>query len=107
MKLLDKIRGHDELQVLINKTGADSEQETYELLARLKLAIRYREKRVGGPVSCHSKTGWTRDIYVHLRSGLVFLVRSFDCLFTFYNFFSFIFFCHYFSFFIPLFFSIS
>ena len=46
VKLLDKIRGHDELQVLLNKTGANSEQETYELLARLKLAIRYREKKV-------------------------------------------------------------
>ena len=46
VKLLDKIRGHDELQVLLNKTGSNSEQETYELLARLKLAIRYREKKV-------------------------------------------------------------
>jgi hypothetical protein len=46
VKLLDKVRGHDELEILINKTGRDSEIETYERLARLKLAIQYSEKKV-------------------------------------------------------------
>ena len=48
VKLLDKVRGHDELEIVINKTGRDSELETYERLSRFKLAIRYNEKKVGG-----------------------------------------------------------
>ena len=46
MKLLDKVRGHDELEILINKTGRDSDVETYERLARFKLALQYNEKKV-------------------------------------------------------------
>ena len=46
VKLLDKIRGHDELEILLNKTGADSSDESYKMLARLKMAIRYNEKKV-------------------------------------------------------------
>lgn len=46
VQLLDKVRGHDELEILINKTGRDSDLETYERLARLKLAIQYNEKKV-------------------------------------------------------------
>ena len=46
VKLLDKVRGHDELEILINKTGRDPDIETYERLARLKLAIQYNEKKV-------------------------------------------------------------
>ena len=46
VKLLDKVRGHDELEILINKTGRDSDQETYERLARFKLALQYNEKKV-------------------------------------------------------------
>lgn len=46
VKLLDKVRGHDELEVLLNKVGPDSEDESYELLSRLKLAIQYNEKKV-------------------------------------------------------------
>jgi len=47
VQLLDKVRGHDELEKLIDKTGQDSDKETYERLARLKLAIQYNEKKVG------------------------------------------------------------
>ena len=46
VKLLDKVRGHDELEILLNKKGRDSDDETYELLSRLKLAIQYNEKKV-------------------------------------------------------------
>jgi len=46
VKLLDKVRGHDELEILLNKKGRDSDDETYELLSRLKLAIHYNEKKV-------------------------------------------------------------
>ncbi|XP_076449134.1 short transient receptor potential channel 7-like [Babylonia areolata] len=71
VKLLDKIRGHDELQVLLNKTGANSEQETYELLARLKLAIRYREKKFVAHPSCQQKlvSIWYADLRTLERSN--------------------------------------
>ncbi len=48
VKLLDKVRGHKELDCVLGKTGKESE-EKYVLLARLYLAIKYEEK----PVSEH------------------------------------------------------
>ena len=45
MKLLDKVRGHAELDCLLGKTGKESE-EKYLVLARLYLAIKYEEKPV-------------------------------------------------------------
>ena len=44
-KLLDNIRGNDELNVILNKTGTESE-EKFHPLARLDLAIRNQEKLV-------------------------------------------------------------
>jgi hypothetical protein len=44
-KLLNNIRGRDELEIVLNKTGKESE-EKYERLARLDLAIKYEEKPV-------------------------------------------------------------
>jgi hypothetical protein len=45
--LLGNIRGRDELEICLNKTGKENE-EKYERLARLDMAIKYQEK----PVSC-------------------------------------------------------
>ena len=45
VKLLDKVRGHVELDCVLGKTGKESE-EKYVLLARLYLAIKYEEKPV-------------------------------------------------------------
>jgi hypothetical protein len=46
VKLLDKVRGHDELEKLINKKRRDPHDESYDLLARLHLAIQCNEKKV-------------------------------------------------------------
>ena len=48
VKLLDKVRGHDELEVILNKVGVDLEDvtESFELLDRFKLAIEFNEKKV-------------------------------------------------------------
>jgi hypothetical protein len=43
--LLNNVRGHEELEILLNKTGKETE-ERYERLARLDLAIKYKEKPV-------------------------------------------------------------
>ena len=44
-KLLNNVRGHDELEIVLNKAGKESE-EKYKRLARLDLAIKYEEKPV-------------------------------------------------------------
>lgn len=46
VKLLDKVRGHDELEKLINKKRRDPRDESYDLLARLQMAIQCNEKKV-------------------------------------------------------------
>lgn len=53
VRLLDKVRGHDELEKLLNKKKREPDDETYEQLSRLKLAIHYSEKKVsdGGQTS--------------------------------------------------------
>lgn len=43
---MDKVRGHDELEKLLNKKKREADDETYEQLSRLKLAIHYSEKKV-------------------------------------------------------------
>lgn len=50
MKLLDKVRGHKELDCVLGKTGKEKE-EKYVLLARLYLAIKYEEKPVRTPTN--------------------------------------------------------
>lgn len=44
-KLLNNVRGRDELEIVLNKTGKEAE-EKYERLARLDLAIKFEEKPV-------------------------------------------------------------
>jgi len=39
------VRGRDELDIVLNKTGKEKD-EKYEKLARLDLAIRFKEKPV-------------------------------------------------------------
>ena len=45
VKLLNNVRGRDELEIVLNKTGKERE-EKYERLARLDLALKYQEKPV-------------------------------------------------------------
>lgn len=45
VKLLHNVRGRDELEIVLNKIGKEK-CEKYELLARLDLAIRFKEKPV-------------------------------------------------------------
>ena len=48
VKLLGYVSGRDELETFLNKTGKENE-EKFDLLARLDLAIKYREM----PVCCN------------------------------------------------------
>ncbi len=45
VKLLNNVRGRDELDIVLNKIGKEKE-EKYELLGRLDLALKYKEKPV-------------------------------------------------------------
>jgi hypothetical protein len=45
VKLLDKVRGREELDCVLGKTGKESEEKHVQL-ARLYLAIKYEEKPV-------------------------------------------------------------
>ena len=45
VKLLNNVRGRDELDIVLNKTGREKE-EKYEQLARLDLALKFQEKPV-------------------------------------------------------------
>ena len=45
VKLLDRVRTQEELELVLNKTGK-AQEEKYRPLARLSLAIQYMEKKV-------------------------------------------------------------
>jgi hypothetical protein len=45
VKLMNNVRGKEELEVVLNKTGKENE-EKYERLARLDLALKYQEMAV-------------------------------------------------------------
>ena len=45
VKLLNYVRGRDELDIVLNKTGKES-KEKYQQLARLDLAVRFQQKHV-------------------------------------------------------------
>jgi hypothetical protein len=45
VKLLNNVRGHDELEIILDKTGKEADED-YELLARLDLALKYEQKPV-------------------------------------------------------------
>jgi hypothetical protein len=42
---MNNVRGRDELEIVLNKTGKETE-EKYERLARLDLALKFKEKPV-------------------------------------------------------------
>ncbi|CAF1249920.1 unnamed protein product, partial [Didymodactylos carnosus] len=54
VKLLDKVRGHKELDCVLGKTGKETE-EKYFTLARLDLAIKYQEKPFVAHSNCQQK----------------------------------------------------
>ncbi|CAF0736439.1 unnamed protein product [Adineta ricciae] len=62
-RLLDNVRGYEELEMILNKTGLPNE-EKYENLARFDLAIQYKEKPFVSHSSCQQKLSdhW----YAHL-----------------------------------------
>ncbi|WAR18167.1 TRPC7-like protein, partial [Mya arenaria] len=54
VKLLDRVRTQDELELVLNKTGKPSE-DRYSTLARLKLAVQYKEKKFVSHPSCQQR----------------------------------------------------
>ncbi|CAF2182186.1 unnamed protein product [Rotaria magnacalcarata] len=62
-RLLDNVRGHEELEIILNKTGLPHE-EKYETLARFGLAVQYREKPFVSHSNCQQKLNeiWYENI---------------------------------------------
>lgn len=63
VKLLNNVRGKEELEIVLNKSGKETE-EKYEQLARLDLALKYREKPFVSHSNCQQKLVeiWYTDI---------------------------------------------
>jgi transient receptor potential cation channel subfamily C protein 6 len=54
VKLLNNVRGRDELDIVLNKTGKEREEKS-EKLARLDLAVRFQEKPFVAHSNCQQK----------------------------------------------------
>nr|XP_022328099.1 short transient receptor potential channel 3-like [Crassostrea virginica]XP_022328100.1 short transient receptor potential channel 3-like [Crassostrea virginica] len=88
VKLLDKVRGHDELEKLINKKRRDPTDESYALLARLQMAIQCNEKKFVAHPSCQQKlvSIWYDDFRIIERSHWmvrIFIVLGISMMFPF------------------------
>ena len=58
VKCLDRVRTQKELEIVLNKTGRPT-VEKYESLARFKLALKFKEKKVlQACASCVCVGGW-------------------------------------------------
>jgi len=62
-RLLDNVRGYEELEIVLNKTGRPNE-EKYEILSRFDLAIQYKEKPFVSHPNCQQKLMkiWYEDL---------------------------------------------
>ncbi|UJR22097.1 hypothetical protein I4U23_025163 [Adineta vaga] len=84
-RLLDNVRGHEELEIVLNKTGRPNE-EKYENLARFDLAIQYQEKPFVSHSNCQQKLmeKWYEDLSAiknaHLTKRLLFYCAFIICL---------------------------
>jgi hypothetical protein len=84
-RLLDNVRGHEELEIVLNKTGLPHE-EKYASLARFDLAIQYKEKPFVSHSSCQQKLmeRWYADLSViknsHLFKRVIFYLGYIMCL---------------------------
>ncbi|CAF4584833.1 unnamed protein product, partial [Rotaria sp. Silwood2] len=84
-RLLDNVRGHEELEIVLNKTGRPNE-EKYENLARFDLAILYQEKAFVSHSNCQQKLmeKWYENLSAiknaHLTKRLLFYLAFIICL---------------------------
>ncbi|CAF1402153.1 unnamed protein product [Rotaria sp. Silwood1] len=84
-RLLDNVRGHEELEIVLNKTGRPNE-EKYENLARFDLAILYQEKAFVSHSNCQQKLmeKWYENLSAiknaHLTKRVLFYLAFIICL---------------------------
>ncbi|CAF0906842.1 unnamed protein product [Rotaria sordida] len=83
-RLLDNVRGYEELEIVLNKTGLPHE-EKYENLARFGLAIQYREKPFVSHSNCQQKLieKWYENISIikniHIIKRIIFYLGYIIC----------------------------
>ncbi|KAL4234378.1 hypothetical protein ACF0H5_006025 [Mactra antiquata] len=70
VKLLDRVRTQDELELVLNKAGKPNE-EKYSTLARLRLALQYGEKKFVAHPSCQQRLArsWFEGIGPFLKAS--------------------------------------
>lgn len=84
-RLLDNVRGHEELEIVLNKTGLANE-EKYENLARFDLALQYAEKPFVSHSNCQQKLmeKWYENLSpiknAHLTKRILFYLAFIVCL---------------------------
>ncbi|CAF4122877.1 unnamed protein product, partial [Rotaria magnacalcarata] len=84
-RLLDNVRGHEELEIVLNKTGQPYE-EKYENLARFDLAIINQEKAFVSHSNCQQKLmeKWYENLSAiknaHLTKRILFYLAFIVCL---------------------------
>ena len=84
-RLLDNVRGHEELEIVLNKTGQPNE-EKYENLARFDLAIQHQEKPFVSHSNCQQKLmeKWYENLSAiknaHLTKRVFFYLAFIICL---------------------------
>lgn len=74
VKLLDKVRGHKELDCVLGKTGKETEEKNL-LLARLYLAIKYEEKPVKNRTNAEKIEKQNVLLFVSSSSSLIRIVN--------------------------------
>ncbi|XP_067652087.1 short transient receptor potential channel 7-like [Haliotis asinina] len=88
VKLLDKVRCHDELEVILNKVVSedDDEEETFAPLERIHLAIEFNEKKFVAHSSCQQTlvSIWYSDVRVIERTNWLVRMLFFLCITIFY-----------------------
>lgn len=70
-RLLDNVRGYEELEIVLNKAGR-ADEEKYATLARFDLAIQYREKPFVSHSNCQQKLNetWYKDLSIIKNTSL-------------------------------------
>ncbi|CAF3685962.1 unnamed protein product [Adineta steineri] len=83
-RLIDNVRGHEELKIVLNKTGLPHE-EKYENLARFDLAIQYKEKPFVSHSNCQQNLmqNWYKNLSViqniHIFKRIIFYLGYMIC----------------------------
>ena len=85
VKLLDHVRGNDELDIILNEEGDVPDLQEHGKLSRLKLALKFNEKHVSGPITFCLKPSSNGRLHCYVSENVwnklirVFSILDFVC----------------------------